>query len=73
MDLLDLQPEFTKALWEYLDILVTDARIADGRVILAKHRAAFDRWSEAYGVDRHIIAAIWGIELTTAHRSATAR
>ena len=36
MDLLDSQPEFTKAPWEYLDILVTDARIADGRAILAQ-------------------------------------
>ncbi len=63
MDLLDSQPEFTKAVWEYLDILVTDARIADGRAMLAKHRAAFDTMEKAYGVDRHIIAAIWGVEL----------
>ena len=62
MDLLDSQPEFTKAPWEYLDILVTDARIADGRAILAKHRAQFDAMEKAYGVDRHVIAAIWGIE-----------
>ena len=62
MDLLDSQPEFTKAIWEYLDILVTDARIADGRAILAKHRAVFDKMEKAYGVDRHIIAAIWGVE-----------
>ena len=62
MDLLDSQPEFTKAPWEYLDLLVTDARIADGRAILAKHRAAFDSMERAYGVDRHVVAAIWGIE-----------
>jgi membrane-bound lytic murein transglycosylase B len=62
MDLLDSQPEFTKAPWEYLDILVTDARIADGRAILAKYRSAFDAMERAYGVDRHVVAAIWGIE-----------
>lgn len=62
MDLLDSQPEFTKAPWEYLDILVTDARIADGRAILAKYRAAFDAMEKTYGVDRNIVAAIWGIE-----------
>src|SRR5258706_15055258 len=62
MDLLDSQPEFTKAPWEYLDILVTDARIADGRAILAKYRAAFDAMEKTYGVDRHVVAAIWGIE-----------
>ena len=62
MDLLDSQPEFTKSFWDYLDILVSDARIADGRAILAQHRAAFDAVEKAYGVDRHIIAAIWGVE-----------
>jgi lytic murein transglycosylase len=62
MDLLDSQPEFSKSVWDYLDILVTDARIADGRAILAKHRAQFDAMERSYGVDRHIIAAIWGIE-----------
>jgi len=62
MDLMDSQPEFTRAIWDYLDILVTDARIADGRGILAKHRAVFDRMEKSYGVDRHIIAAIWGVE-----------
>ena len=62
MDLLDAQPEFTKSIWDYLDILVNEARIADGRAILAKHRATFDAVEKAYGVDRHFIAAIWGVE-----------
>ncbi len=62
MDLLDGQPEFTKAFWEYLDILVTDARIENGRAILAKHRPVFDAVEKSYGVDRHIITAIWGVE-----------
>ena len=30
--------------------------------ILAKHRATFDAVEKAYGVDRHFIAAIWGVE-----------
>ncbi len=30
MDLMDAQPEFTKAFWDYLDILVSDARIQGG-------------------------------------------
>jgi len=62
MDLLDAQPEFTKALWDYLDVLVNDARIQRGREMLAKYRATFDAMEKAYGVDRHIVAAIWGIE-----------
>ena len=62
MDLLDSQPEFTKAVWDYLDILVTERRIARGRDILAKYEAQFDAAERAYGVDRYIIAAIWGVE-----------
>ncbi|MCC8940758.1 lytic murein transglycosylase [Bradyrhizobium sp. Arg68] len=62
MDLLDSQPEFTKAIWDYLDILVSDARLAKGREILAKYQPQFDATEKAYGVDRYIIASIWGIE-----------
>jgi membrane-bound lytic murein transglycosylase B len=62
MDLLDSQPEFTKSVWDYLDILVNDNRLAKGREILAKYKAQFDATEKAYGVDRYVIAAIWGIE-----------
>src|SRR5829696_6267475 len=62
MEFLDSQPEFTQALWDYLDFLVTDARIARGREILAQHAGIFDAVEKAYGVDRYIITAIWGIE-----------
>jgi membrane-bound lytic murein transglycosylase B len=62
MDLLDAQPEFTKSFWDYLDLLVSDERIAKGREILATHRATFDAVDKAYGVDRHIVTAIWGVE-----------
>jgi lytic murein transglycosylase len=62
MDLLDSQPEFTRPFWEYLDGLVSPERIEAGRVLLAKHRETFAAVEKAYGVDRHILAAIWGIE-----------
>src|SRR5215467_8076383 len=62
MDFLDAQPEFTKAPWEYLDTLVSDVRIETGRKLLAQYRATFDAVEKAYGVDRHYIAAIWGVE-----------
>jgi lytic murein transglycosylase len=62
MDLLDSQPEFTKSFWDYLDVLVTDVRIAKGRELLDKYRSSFDAVERAYGVDRYILAAIWGVE-----------
>jgi membrane-bound lytic murein transglycosylase B len=62
MDLLDRQPEFEKAIWDYLDDLVNESRIATGRLAVEQNRAAFDAVEKAYGVDRYILAAIWGIE-----------
>jgi lytic murein transglycosylase len=62
MDLMDNQPEFTKSFWDYLDVLVTDTRIQRGRELLEQHRKTFDAVEHRYGVDRHILAAIWGVE-----------
>jgi membrane-bound lytic murein transglycosylase B len=62
MDLLDSQPEFTKSFWDYLDLLVSDTRIAEGRALLEKYRGTFDAVEKSYGVDRYVIAAIWGVE-----------
>src|SRR5438067_1889951 len=62
MDYVDAQPEFTKAFWDYLDLLVTEERITKGRELIAANTATFDAVEKAYGVDRHIIAAIWGVE-----------
>jgi membrane-bound lytic murein transglycosylase B len=62
MDLLDAQPEFNKSPWDYLDALVSDERIARGRELLAQHVSVFDAVERGYGVDRHILAAIWGVE-----------
>ena len=42
MDLMDSQPEFTKAIWDYLDILVNDNRLVKGRETLTKYKAQFD-------------------------------
>jgi lytic murein transglycosylase len=62
MELLDRQPEFTKSFWDYVDGAVTDARIKRGRELLAEHRTVFDAVARSYGVDRYVIAAIWGLE-----------
>lgn len=62
MDLMDSQPEFTKSIWDYLDILVNENRMAKGREILEKYKTIFDAAGKTYHVDRYIIASIWGIE-----------
>jgi lytic murein transglycosylase len=62
MDLLDAQPEFTKSAWDYLDLLVSDDRIARGRELLTQYAPTFDAVERSFGVDHYIIAAIWGAE-----------
>lgn len=62
MDYLDSQPEFSKPLGEYVNMLVSDRRVTKGKEILARYKPIFDKVEKAYGVDRYVIAAIWGIE-----------
>ncbi len=62
MDKLDAQPEFIKAPWDYLDLLVSDDRIARGRELLAQYAPTFAAVEHTYGVDKSIVAAIWGVE-----------
>lgn len=62
--LLDSQPELDRAVWDYLDLIVSDERIMRGRAKLAEHEALLDSIEAAHGVDRHILVAIWGIEST---------
>jgi lytic murein transglycosylase len=62
LELMDRQPEFTKAVWDYIDQLVAERRIQQGREMFAQHRATFQRIEQTYGVDPYVVAAIWGIE-----------
>jgi membrane-bound lytic murein transglycosylase B len=62
MDLLDNQPEFAKSFWDYLDLLITDDRIVQGRALIDKYARTFDEVERTYGVDRYVITAIWGVE-----------
>src|ERR1700746_2807763 len=62
MDKLDAQPEFTKSTWDYLDVLVSDERIARGREVLTQYAPTFPAVAPPYGLDPAIITAIWGVE-----------
>lgn len=56
------QPEFSQAIWTYLDSAVSDRRIADGLNNTAAQSETLDRIEAKYGVDREILGAIWGLE-----------
>lgn len=62
LNLLDRQPEFSRQPWEYINGAVAPSRVAEGRRAVQAHRAAFEAAERATGVDRYVIAAIWGIE-----------
>lgn len=56
------QPEFDTPIWDYLARLVSDQRIAHGQAELAARDGLLRAIETVYGVDRHILCAIWGIE-----------
>ena len=56
------QSEFTKTLWDYLGTAVSDLRIENGRDRLAALPILLGDIEARYGVDRHVIVAIWGLE-----------
>ena len=56
------QNEFTKTVWVYLDSAASDARIAAGKKALAKHDQMLSDIETRYGVEKEIVAAIWGLE-----------
>jgi membrane-bound lytic murein transglycosylase B len=56
------QNEFTKTIWDYLDTAVSDDRVTQGQKALARHAAVLERIEAEFGVDRHVVAAIWGLE-----------
>lgn len=58
----NFQPEYVKPIGEYIDRVVSDKRITTGKQMLIDNKALLDQIEAKYGVDRHIIVAIWGVE-----------
>ena len=56
------QPEFKTPIWDYVEGLVDEERVADGKAAMAKNAHALARAEETYGVSRFMLAAIWGVE-----------
>ncbi len=56
------QPEFTLTWDQYRARVVSEARIAKGRDLFARHRTLLARVSEKYGVGAVPIMGIWGLE-----------
>lgn len=56
------QGEFVKPIWDYLDKAVSDERVANGRKALRKYGRILAQIEAAYGVEKEMVAAVWGLE-----------
>ena len=56
------QPEFTAPVWDYFDNRVHEQSVEVGRAMARKYKRWLDRIEARFGVDRHIVLAIWSME-----------
>ncbi len=56
------QPEFSMTWERYRALVVTDKRIAEGRIAVARERELLARTQARFGVGAGVIAGIWGLE-----------
>lgn len=56
------QSEFTKQIWDYLDSAASPVRVKNGKAALRKHKRILDKIEARYGVEKEVVAAIWGLE-----------
>ena len=56
------QPEFTTQIWDYLDSRVNPYTVRIGREMKMKHATTLNWIERNFGVDKHVILAIWSME-----------
>ena len=56
------QAEFTQPIWKYLDAAVSESRVRNGRAALRRHADRLQAIEDSYGVEKEVVAAIWGME-----------
>src|SRR6185437_2828857 len=62
LDFQGQQPEFKTPVWDYVDGLTGDDRVADGKAAMGSQAGALARAEAQFGVSRYMLAAIWGVE-----------
>jgi len=56
------QPEFTEEMWQYINRRCSDWRVTTGKERAKDYAGLFTRIEKDYGVDRHILLGLWGME-----------
>jgi lytic murein transglycosylase len=62
LELMDNQPEFKTPIWDYLGFLVDEERVEEGRAAVSRAGQALAAAESRFGVDRYVIAGVWGVE-----------
>ena len=62
IDLLNHQPEFRAPVWDYLAGLVDEERVLSGQMMAVRHAGLLERIEAEFGVSRHVVLAVWGVE-----------
>jgi membrane-bound lytic murein transglycosylase B len=56
------QPEFTEEMWQYINRRCSEWRVNTGRERAKQHVELLKRVEHDYGVDRHVMLGLWGME-----------
>lgn len=62
IELNENQPEFSRAIWDYMDGAVSSDRVSKARQMMRKYRKSLGRAERKHGVPASIITAIWSLE-----------
>ncbi|TBW40749.1 lytic murein transglycosylase [Siculibacillus lacustris] len=56
------QPEVQEPIWRYIDKRTNEWNVDTGRKRIREYDELWTRLERVYGVDRHILCALWGLE-----------
>ena len=56
------QTEFSRSLQDYLAIAASEERVSKGRAALQRHAATLAAIEARFGVEPHVVTAVWGLE-----------
>src|SRR5690348_13435685 len=56
------QPEFTEQTWQYINRRCSDWRVITGKERAREYAGLLARVEADYGVDRHVLLGLWGME-----------
>ena len=65
------QAEFKRQIWDYLDSAASPDRVRNGQDALRRHGRALAAIERAYGVEKEVVTAVWGLETAYGERRGT--